>query len=145
MIFRKKKKPKYKSITSVTQIKSHLREFIMDSQIPNADDVSVKLGCPPISDEVYDKELEQSDLRAEKISFLIPLLYGYSALFAEAFVTNMSAENASEKVPPELKKLIDQITEQTKVVLEDAMAHLLIGSVSQLVDLGLINVARKEK
>ena len=57
----KRRAPKYKKITSVKQIKTHLREFILDSQIPDGDSISVELGCSPISDELLEREEEESD------------------------------------------------------------------------------------
>jgi hypothetical protein len=136
-----KRKPKYKRITSVSQVKAHLREFLMDSQIPNPDEISLILGCSPISDELMEKYEEESEVRVERVSYLIPLLYGYSALFAEAFVSTIEI-SALEDVPAETKKLLETITSHTQKVLEESMSHLLVGSVSQMVDLGLLNLPK---
>lgn len=137
MDFFKKKKPKYKQITTVNQIKAHLREFILDSQIPNGEDISRQLGCSPISDEILEKEEQESDLRVDAISHLIPLLYGYSALFSEAFVTTISHPEEFLK-NPDMIKIMKDFNKMNQQMFEDAMAHLLIGSVSQMIDLGLL-------
>jgi hypothetical protein len=142
--FFKRSTPKYKKITSVKQIKTHLREFILDSQIPDGDSISVELGCSPISEELLEREEEESDLRVEKISFLIPLLYGYAALFSEAFVSTMAPPESLMK-EPEMAKMVDGMTRETRKVFEESMAHLLVGSVSQMIDLGLLELPKGKK
>lgn len=142
----KKKKPKYQQINSVKAIKAHLREFILDSQIPDGDDISRALGCSPISDELLEKEEEQSDLRVDQISFLVPLLYGYAALFSEAFIASMPKP---KKMLPIADQMHNHPSHQSAAImsnhLEEVMAHLLIGSVSQMVDLGLVELPKGKK
>jgi hypothetical protein len=137
----KKKKPKYQQITNVQQIKAHLREFILDSQIENGAEIAEDFGCPIISDELLEKEEEESHRRVDEISFLIPLLYGYSTLFADAFVSNMNIPHSDD---PRMHKLIHELTDSTKQTFEAAMSHLLIGSVSQMVDLGLLKLPKRK-
>jgi hypothetical protein len=141
----KKKKPKFAQITSISKVRAQVREFIMDSQVPDAMDIAEGLGCPPISEELMEKEEQESDKRVANIDFLIPLLYGYSALFSEAFVDNLASTLVDFKVPntPEAKKLIHNLNHATKNMMEDVMAHLLVGSVSQLVDLEFLKVNQK--
>lgn len=143
MKFFKRKKPKYAKITSVKQIKAHLREFILDSQIPDGDAISVELGCSPVSEEVLEREHEESDARVEKIGFLVPLLYGYAALFSEAFVS--VSPSAHDHENPEMEKFYDHIAEITKHALKEPMAHLLVGSISQMVDLGLLEIPKGKR
>jgi hypothetical protein len=140
----KRSKPKYKGITSIKQVKTHVREFILDSQIPDGDLVSVDLGCSPISDEVLEREEQESDNRVERIAFLIPLLYGYAALFSEAFVHTLRPPKSITE-DPELSKLFDKMTAETKKIFEESMAHLLVGSVSQMIDLGLLQLPKGKK
>lgn len=142
----KRKKPKYTQLTSVKEIKKKIREFILDSQVPNANEVALALGCVPISDEILEREEEESDLRVERIQFLIPLLYGYASMFSQAFIQE-ARNNAAEEneVPPEMAKVINRITEETQQVLEDAMSHFLIGAVSQLIDLEMLVINKRRK
>ncbi len=144
MIFKKKKKPKYASITSPQQIKAHIREFMFDTGIPDAYEASEVLGCPPISVDVQQKYEDESELRVERISALIPLLYGYAAMFAQA--TADSAPHAISEVDDKMAaKLLQVLDQTTKKMLEDSMSHLLIGAVSQLVDLEFITLNGKKK
>lgn len=140
----RRSKPKYKKMTSIKQVKTHVREFILDSQIPDGDLISVDLGCPPISDEVLEREEQESDKRVERIGFLIPLLYGYAALFSEAFVQTLKPPKSITE-DPELNKLVDKMTAETKKIFEESMAHLLVGSVSQMIDLGLLQLPKGKK
>jgi len=137
----RKKKPKYQEITNLNQIKAHLREFIFDSQIENAAEIAEDFGCPIISEELIEKEQEESTRRVENISPLLPLLYGYSALFADAFVSNLNLPEVSD---PRMHKLMHELTASTKQTFEEAMSHLLVGSVSQMVDLGLLNLTQRK-
>jgi hypothetical protein len=143
----KKKKPKFTQVTSLSKVRAQVREFIMDSQVPEAMEISERLGCPPISDELVEREEQESEKRVGRIDFLIPLLYGYSALFSEAFITSLSDSLVDPKTPmtPETKRLMHNLNHATKSMMEDVMAHLLVGSVSQLVDLEFLQVNKKGK
>lgn len=146
-MFKKYRKPKYATITSPQQIKAYIREFMFDTQIPDAYEASEALGCPPISDDVQDKYEQESELRVERISNLIPLLYGYAAMFATATADSAPhsvAEN-DEKLEPMAAKLLEALDKTTKKMLEDYMSHLLIGAVSQLVDLEFVTLNGKKK
>lgn len=147
MIFKKKKKPKYATITSPQQIKAYIREFMFDTQIPDAYEASELLGCPPISHDVQDKYEQESELRVERISALIPLLYGYAAMFATATADSAphSMVENDEKLEPMAAKLLEALDQTTKKMLEDYMSHLLIGAVSQLVDLEFVTLNGKKK
>jgi hypothetical protein len=82
----KKKKRKYAEITNIKQIKAHLSRssFLIHKYLMEKKS-SMQSGCVPLSDELFEKEADESDRRVEAISHLIPLLYG-SDLFAEAFI-----------------------------------------------------------
>ena len=146
MWFKKKrsKKPKFSKITNVAQIKLHLREFLLDSQISNAIEVSEKMGCAPVSDEVLDHEMDMSEARIERIHHLLPLLYGYSAVMAEAFVDSLT-ENLPEDTTKELSQAVAKVAHGTVHVMEDVMTSTLVGAVSQLVDLELLKLHERKK
>lgn len=150
MIFKKKKKkPKYATITSPQQIKAYIREFMFDTQLPDAYEASEILGCPPISVDVQEKYEDESELRVERISELIPLLYGYAAMFATATADlaphAFADTDVDEKNNPMTAKLLHALDQTTKKLLEDSMSHLLIGAVSQLVDLEFVTLNGKKK
>jgi hypothetical protein len=146
-MFKKYKKPKYATITSPQQIKAYIREFMFDTQIPDAYEASEVLGCPPISHDVQDKYEQESELRVGRISNLIPLLYGYAAMFATATADSAphSTVENDDRLEPMAAKLLEALDQTTKKMLEDYMSHLLIGAVSQLVDLEFVTLNGKKK
>ena len=125
---------------TLAEITSRIRGFLLDSQIQDANELAVIVGCSPISDDVADREYEESDKRVEEITHLIPILYAYSHTMAEA-ATEYQRANMKEdlKIPDEVWKFSRRMTEQI------AMSALL-GAVSQLVDMGALkNVTPKKK
>lgn len=123
-----------------SEVTSRLRGFIMDSQIQNGHELSLILGCSAISDDVAEKEEEESDKRLERIEFLIPLLYAYSHALAEGAV-EYQRENAS----PEIKELPEDIWRESRRVMEQSTLSALMGGISQIVDMGLLEIPRKRK
>ena len=75
-----KRKPK-KDIT-LADVTNRIRGLILDSQIQNAHELSLILGCAALSEEVQEREEEESDKRIAKISYLIPLLFAQAHLLA---------------------------------------------------------------
>lgn len=132
-----KKKPKSVSMTEVT---ARVREFVMDSQINHAHEISVLLGCSAISDDVQRREEDESDNRVEKLSPVIPLLYAYAHMLAEGAVEYQRAEaqnlskTLSEEVWVESRKMMEQIAFATTV-----------GALSQLIDMDFIAFKKKSK
>jgi hypothetical protein len=135
-MFLKKKK---KNVT-LSDINNRIRGFILDSQIQNAHELSVILGCSIISDEVQEREEEESDKRIEKISYLVPLLYAHVHLLAEGAV-----EYQKSTLPEELKGLPDEIWMESRKMMEQVALSAIVGSVSQLIDMGLLDIPRKHK
>lgn len=118
---------------------ARLRGFILDSQIQNPHDLAEVLGLPVISDEVAEREEEESDLRIERVAHLVPFVYTYSHSLAEGSVElqKRSMENASA-IPEEIWMFSRRMMEQV------AMSAML-GSLSQLIDMGLLQVPKKYK
>ena len=135
-MFLKKKK---KNLT-LSDITNRIRGFILDSQIQNAHELSVILGCSIISDEVQEREEEESDKRIEKISYLVPLLYAHVHLLAEGAV-----EYQKSTLPEELKDLPAEIWTESRKMMEQVALSAIVGSVSQIIDMGLLDIPRKHK
>jgi hypothetical protein len=130
-MFWKKKKPKMREL----EITTHIREFLYDSQFKEADALAVILGAPVISEELMDKEFEQSDLRIDKISHLIPLVHTYAHLMSDGMVKLERGEADREG-----DEFTDEFWEMMRVLLEQISMSLTIGVVSQLNQLELIKV-----
>jgi hypothetical protein len=134
-----KKKKKQKTWT-INDISAKLREFIFDSQVQNAQELSVILGCGKLSDELIEKEEEESEKRVDRISHLIPLLFAHAHALAEG-----SVEYQRANVPPELKDLSEDTWIESRKLMEQVAMSALVGSVSQLVDLGLVKIPKDKK
>jgi hypothetical protein len=136
-MFKKKKSVPDVSITEITR---RLRGFILDSQIQNGHELSVILGCSEISDEVAEMEEDESDKRLARIDYLIPLLYAYSHSLAEGAV-EYQRENASAEV----KDLPEELWRESRRMMEQVTMSALMGGISQIVDMGLLEIPRKKK
>lgn len=133
-MFGKKKPVKGPSITELT---SRLRGFVLDSQIPEAHQLAIILGCSPISDEVAAKEEDESDRRVDEISALTPLLYAFAHALAEASVEHQKAQlKGADKVP-------DEVWMYSRRLIEQVSISVLLGATSQLVDMKLLSVNKK--
>jgi hypothetical protein len=125
---------------SLADLSNRIRGFVLDSQIQNANELSELLGCVVISDEVQEREEEESDKRVEKISYLVPLLFAQVHLLSEAAV-----EYQKETLPEELGEIPDDIWRESRKMMEQVSLSALMGSLSQLVDMGLLEIPRKYK
>lgn len=135
----KKRKP-LKTEQTLTEIASRLRGFILDSQIQNGHELAVILGCSPLSDEVQEKEEEESDKRLEKIAHLIPLLYAQAHALSEGAV-----EYQKNNIPDGLKTFPNEIWLESRKMMEQVSLASLLGCISQLVDMGLVTIPKKKK
>jgi hypothetical protein len=124
----------------LTEITNRVRGFVLDSQIDNAHELSVILGCSAISEEVQEREEQESDKRVEKINYLIPMIYAHAHALAEA-----SVEFQKSNVGKELKDIPDEIWWESRKMMEQISMAALVGSISQLVDMGLIDIPKKRK
>ena len=135
MLFKKKNKlPKI----SLTEINSRLRSFIIDSQIQDGHELSVILGCSALSEELQVHEEQESDKRLDRIEHLVPLLYAFAHTLSEG-ATEFQRSNISD----ELKNLPDEVWWESRKVMEQLSLSVLMGAVSQLVDMGLIEIPKK--
>lgn len=128
---------RYSPDISVAEIQARIRGFVYDSQIPNPQEVSSFLGCSAISEEVNDKEEEESDLRVGRISSLIPILYALSHAMAQGTVAHQK-ESAEQEIPSEAWKA-------TQKIFTQIATNTLVGAISQLVDLGLLNMPPRKR
>jgi hypothetical protein len=135
-----KKKNKQSVTNSLIEITARLRGFILDSQIQNAHELAVILGCSPISDDVQEREEEESDFRVEQISHLIPLLYAQAHALSEGAI-----EYQKSNLPDGVKDIPNEIWVESRKMMEQVSLSALIGSVSQLVDMGLLQLPKRKK
>lgn len=134
------KKKKRKSDLTVGDITARLRGFILDSQIQNGHELTEILGCSILSDEVAEREEQESDKRTERIGHLIPLIYAHAHTLAEGAV-----EFQRSNLTGELKELPDEIWQESRRMMEQVAMSAILGSVSQIVDMGLLDIPKRYK
>lgn len=123
---------------SLPELTSRIRSFIYDSQLPEAEEVLEYLGMPDISDEVLEKEFEASDERVAEIAHLIPLLYAFAHTLSEGVTEYQKAELDEEDLLPASAWVM------TRKVFTQVSASVLIGAISQMVDLGILKVVKRK-
>lgn len=132
----RKKKPKLPDL-SISEISARLRGFVLDSQIQNGHELATALGCSILSPELQEHEETESDKRVDRISYLVPLLYAFAHTLAEG-TTELQRANLSE----ELKNVPEEIWWESRKVMEQVSLAVLMGSVSQLIDMQLLEVPK---
>lgn len=134
MFFRKAKR-----LFDFTDLSNRLRGFVLDTQLPDAHEISVLLGCSAISDEVAEREEEESDKRLERISHLVPLVYAHVHALIEGHVAHQrgTLEDAD--------KLPDEIWEANRQMIEKMSLATTLGILSQLIDLGVIEIPKRRR
>jgi hypothetical protein len=139
----KKKKKKNKKVNdpvSLSEVTSRLRGFLIDSQIQNSHELAVILGCSPLSEELREMEEDESDKRVDRISHLVPLLFAQAHALAES-----SIEYQKSNINKEIDGLTSETWWESRKILEQVAMSALLGSVSQLVDMGLLKLPKGKK
>jgi len=126
---------------TVADMQSRLREFMLDSQHPHAHHMSELLGCTVISDEIAEKEEEESDKRVSMVGPLLPILFAYSRIFSDAMIRHQRAHIEEED---EAGNITEEEWSETETVFSQIAMSTLLGSVSQLLDMGFIKLTPKK-
>ena len=86
------------------------------------------------------KQEEESDKRVSRISYLIPLLYAHSHAIAEG-----ATEYHKDNIQEELKNIPNELWLESRRTLEQLSMSSLMGSISQLVDMGLLEIPKERR
>lgn len=133
---KKNKVNNYDPLT-LSEVTTRLRGFILDSQVQNAHELSVILGCSAISDEVAEREEVESDKRVAKILHLMPLLYAHAHSLAEGTV-----EYQRMKTEGKLKDIPEDLWHESRTMMTNLAVSVLVGSIAQLHDMGFIEIPK---
>jgi len=123
----------------MAEINNRIRGFIMDSQIQNSHEIAYIMGLPNLSDELAEKEEQVSDDRLERIEYLIPILYAHAHTLAEASIEYQKTNIEDSNVLPK------EVWIFGRKLLEQVALSALMGSTSQLVDMGLLEIPKRIK
>lgn len=134
--FRKKKtKFEFDSDELLSEVMYRVRGMFLDAQLEEAFALSVISGASYVSDEVAEKEQQDSDKRVARIAHLIPLIhaqtYQISKATTELFKTKLG-EEANEAPEGYWDMYFDRSQSITLACV--------IGSVAQMVDVGLLSL-----
>lgn len=135
-----KKKQNQSMALTMAEVTNRVRGFILDSQIQNAHELAVLLGCSVISDELQEREEEESEIRVDRISHLVPLLYAQAHVLSEGAI-----EYQKSNLPSGLKEVPNEVWVESRKMMEQVSLSALMGSVSQLVDMGLLQLPKRKK
>lgn len=125
---------------TMTEISARLRGFILDSQINNAHEISVILGCAVTSEEVAEKEEDESEKRVDKISYLFPLIYAHAHALSEgATLFQKQAVTDIEGTP----SIPEEVWIESRKLMEQVSVSAIVGSIAQLIDMGLLQIPKK--
>jgi len=127
---------------SINEVSERLRGFILDSQINNAHEIAVILGCAISSEEVMEKEEEESDKRVQRVSYLVPILYSQSHALAEG-ATEFQKVAASHL--EDMPNLPEEIWIESRKLMEQVSLACSVGAISQLIDMGLLEIPKQRK
>lgn len=128
---------------SIAEINARLRGFILDSQINNAHEIAVILGASISSEEVLEKEEEESDKRVERIAYLTPLIFAQAHALAEgaAEFQKMNLKDITEE-SGESFTVPDEVWIESRKLMEQVSISALMGAISQFVDMGLLQIPK---
>ena len=135
MTLRKKSKVKNPSLRDLS---SRIREFILDSQLDNPHEIAVILGCSKISEEVAEMEENASDNRVEVVAHLSPFILFFTKTLAEGLIESQRGESEQEDIP-------NEIWLNTKRMLEHTATSAVVGTIAQMVDLGLLQIPKGKR
>ena len=135
MFFRKKKPAELDSDMLMAEIMYRMRGMFLDSQLQDAFALSVIAGASYVSDEVAEKEQQDSDKRFSRIEYLMPLIvaqcYQVAKATTELHRTNMG--EASSEAPDEYWDYYFSRSHQIAIAS-------VTGAICQLVDIGLLSL-----
>ena len=130
------KKPKR---VKVIDIGNSVRSLLIDSGIPNIDFFDAALGIHAASNDVIEKEIEESETRLSNIAPIMPIVYAYCALIKDASTAAIVEEM---NAPEEQKEAISAVINKFAMGISLGAAT---GILSQLVDHGFVNLNVRKK
>jgi hypothetical protein len=119
----------------MAEIMYRIRGMFLDSQLEEAFALSVIAGASYVSDDIAEKEQEDSDKRVHRIAYLLPLMTAQTYQIAKATTdlhrTKMGQEG--ETAPEGYWDFYFDRAHQLTLAS-------VIGSVAQMVDIGLLSL-----
>jgi len=133
--FKKKKPLELDEDRLMAEIMYRIRSMFLDSQLDDAFALSVIAGASYVSDEIAEKEQQDSDARVAKIAYLMPLIVAQTYQIAKATTELHKTKMGSEAndAPEEYWEFYFARTHQLTMAA-------VTGAISQMVDIGLLSL-----
>jgi hypothetical protein len=132
-MFKRKKKDKKVEVTHIP-LPILIRQVIYDSMLEPSEGIAEIMGLPPISDEVAEMEVEDSQKRLERFSKLLPFIDSHSDMASRICAAAYAIEDEEDSLSSLGDVDIDNVTSLFKVVAISST----ISCISTLFNLGLI-------
>lgn len=133
--FKKKKDPEVTLDELTTEVMTRIRGLYLDAQFKEAFALSVLSGTSMVSDEVAEMEQAASDRRIKRVEHLTPLIVAQTFAIAKS---SMELEKTS--ISGDLSQVPDEVWTRMVTHNHQMMLGAVLGSISQMVDLGLLTV-----
>lgn len=133
--WKRRKPPEIDEDRLMAEIMYRIRGMFLDSQLDDAFALSVIAGASYVSEDIAEKEQEDSDARVAKIAYLLPLISAQTYQIAKA-TTELHKTRMGEEGTQAPEGYWDFYFERSHAI---AMASV-IGSLSQMVDIGLVSL-----
>jgi hypothetical protein len=97
------------------------------------------LSQSPISNDVLELELQDSDARRDELERLFPLVVTMSAIMVEAMLVNAKANHGDEEDEFKSEMIKSMFfTDETKLMVSTLLSGTAIGIISQLMEVKLL-------
>lgn len=113
------------------------RWFIYDTGLSDPNEMASILGINPDSEEGQEKQEEDSDIRMEEISYLVPFMELMADIVANA-ITGIQVAEISEKEPENIEEIKRETTTMGTMYKVIAMTSLM-SAFSAAMEIGLIS------
>lgn len=115
-------------------ISTILRWHLYDLGVDTPNEVAVSLGLNPVSDEGEEKELEDSEVRLQEVTYFLPFLKIIAKINAEVVASvqlrSMEDSDLADKFEEEIEHIIEFYT--------DISTSCLISAFASGIELGII-------
>ena len=139
-MFRRKKKVKKVEVKNIP-LPILIRQVIYDSMLEPSEGIAEAMGLPPISDEVAEMEIEDSQKRLERFSKLLPFIDSHSEMASRICASAYAIEDEENSLSSLGDIDMDGITSLFKVVAISST----ISCISTLFNLGLLESKMESK
>ena len=121
------------------EVMFRIRGLFLDSQLNDSFSLSVIAGTSLVSEEVAEREQEESQKRIARVAHLYPMIFAHTYQIAKA-----TAELQKTKFGDAANELDDAVWESLFETTQQIAMASVVGSLSQMVDLNLLTVGPRK-